>query len=814
MWKNYIKIAFRYLWQTKISSTIHIGGLSIAMAAAVLILLWSQNELRFDNYYPDADRIYLRTDYDTIKAEYLFGGISQYPAFEVIQEKVPEIEQMAKAGINLGRKVLEINGHQFKEQNALIVGKDWMDMFDYKVHQGSMDYFFNNPRTVILTRSKAAKYFGDLPPLQQTLYIDSIPYTIAAIIEDIPANSSFQQDVLVSNSIYNERKADFENTKQWGIYSQLLFLKLYQGAPIEEAEKKITEIIANNRPKWMANSPRRSRLVALTDLHFETGILDQIIPHGNTLNLWVFSILAILLLGVASVNFVNLSIARIGTRLKEIGIRKIVGASKHHLFIQVMVETFLSITMATAITLLLAILVLPEFNAFAERNLVLNLLNPQILWLILGIVTVVLILTGLYPALVLATLKPIGLLKNQVLTGISRQGFRKALVTGQLVFTVVLLVGIVTIHYQFAFIQQQTESYQKEQVFRLHVPLPLGFGAGDKEAKERHWTRVNSIKTSLLANSAIQSVSQVNGTSMVDDKRKQPVDISKSGYPKSQEPVDAVMIWADEDYAELANLTLVSGRWFETENNTDINNLIINETAVKIFGLKEPVVGTSFSTISYRTGSEEMGSIIGVVKDYHHKSLHEKIDPVVFSLDPYGGSSYLVKVNAGNATQALDHAKNVWNKFTPEQPFEYTFLDEEFDRLYKEDRRALTLSMTFGGLSILLSSLGLLGMISVSVQQRTKEIGIRKIMGANVTVILALLSKDFIKLVLVAIIIASPIAWFVMDRWLENFAYRIEMDWWMFAVAGLVAVVIALVTLSFQTLRAAVANPVEALRSE
>ncbi|WP_162415919.1 ABC transporter permease [Cyclobacterium roseum] len=416
MVKNFFKIAFRYLWQTKISSTIHIGGLAIAMAAAVLILLWSQNELRFDNYYPDAERIYLRADYDTIKAEYPFGGTSQYPAFEAIQEKVPEIEQMAMAGINVGRKVLEINGHQFKEPNALIVGKDWIDMFDYKVHRGSMDYFFNNPRSVILTRSKAAKYFGDLPPLQQTLYIDSIPYTVAAIIEDIPANSSFQQDVLVSNSFYNERKGDSDDTKSWGIFSQLMFIKLYQGASVKEAEKKISEIITNNRPKWMADSPRKSKLVALTDLHFDRDLLDQTIPHGNTLNLWVFSILAILLLGVASVNFVNLSIARIGTRLKEIGIRKIVGASKHHLFVQVMVETFLSIIMAAGVTLLLVLLVLPEFNAFVERNLVLNLMNPHVLLLILGIVVLVFILTSLYPAMVLATLKPIGLLKNQVLT--------------------------------------------------------------------------------------------------------------------------------------------------------------------------------------------------------------------------------------------------------------------------------------------------------------------------------------------------------------------------------------------------------------
>ncbi|WP_439482740.1 FtsX-like permease family protein [Cyclobacterium plantarum] len=814
MLKNYFKVAFRYLWQTKISALIHIGGLAVAMAAAVLILLWSQNELRFDNFYPDADRIYLRTDYDTIKAAYPFSGKSQYPAFKAIQENVPEIEQMAMAGHSLGRKILEINGRQFKEPNALIVGKDWVDMFDYKVHQGSLDYFFNHPRSVILTRSKSAQYFGDLPPLQQTLYIDSIPYSIAAIIEDIPANSSFQQDVLVSNSIYKETKEGIENTASWGMYTQLLFLKLHRGASLEEAEQKIAEIIAGNRPPWMADSPRRTKLVALKDLHFETGLLDQIIPHGNTLNLWVFSILAVLLLAVGSVNFVNLAIARIGIRLREIGIRKIVGASKNQLFAQVMVETFLSVIMATGITLLLAFLILPEFNQFTERNLILNLMDQQIILLILGVVALVLILTGLYPALVLTTLKPIGLLKNQVLNGISRQGFRKALVTGQLVFTIVMLIGIVTIHYQFTFIQRQTDTYQKNQVFKLDVPLPFGFDWNDKEVKNSYKSRVSSIKTRLLANSAIQSVSQVNGTSILDDNRKHPVSISWSGYPDPQEPVDAVMIWADEDYDELANLALASGRWFNDENEADSYNFIINETAVKTFGLQEPVVGTSFSTMSFQTGSEQKGSIIGVVKDYHHKSLHEKIDPIVFSLDLLGAANYLVKVKAGNSTQALEHAKAVWNEFTPEQPFDYSFLDEEFDRLYKDDRKALTLSLVFGGLSILLSSLGLLGMISVSIQQRTKEIGIRKVMGANVTGIMALLSRDLIKLILISFAIASPIAWYGMNRWLENFAYRINMNWWIFAGAAVITVLITVLTVSSQTLRATLKNPVESLRTE
>jgi putative ABC transport system permease protein len=375
----------------------------------------------------------------------------------------------------------------------------------------------------------------------------------------------------------------------------------------------------------------------------------------------------------------------------------------------------------------------------------------------------------------------------------------------------IMCVGVVIIHRQFNFIQQQTEGYQKDQVFRLNFSFPLGFAANDEEALSLHASRVNSVKSSLLASSSIQLVSQVNGASIVDDRRKHPVNIPWAGYPEQQEPTDAVIIWADENYAELAKLTLVSGRWFDPSNATDKYNIVLNETAVKAFGLEEPIVGTSFSK---GIMSDQGGIVIGVIKDYHHKSLHEKIDPILVALDPFAAPSYLVKANAGSVTPALDHARKVWNEFSPEQPFQYTFLDEEFDRLYKDDRKALTLSMTFGGLSILLSCLGLLGMVTVSVLQRTKEIGIRKVLGASEAGLAQMLSADFLKLVVVAILIASPIAWYAMNRWLADFAYRIDIEWWMFATAGLVAVGIALLTVSFQAVKAAVANPVESLRSE
>lgn len=545
--------------------------------------------------------------------------------------------------------MFEINGNRFKEPNALVVDDNWLDLFGYKIIEGSLDDFSSHPRSVILTQSKAIQYFGNAVALQQTLHIDSVAYTVVAVIEDIPPYSSFQQDVLISHVAFNEKDKSLLET--WGYYSQLLFIKLSPGASVEQVEKKISRIFSDNQP-WMVNSPP-SRLVPLSDLHVEKDLLDQIISHGNSRNIWVFTILAMLLLAVASVNFVNLSLARIGFRMKEIGIRKTIGASKYQLFNQVMAETSLSVITAAIIALLLVVLLLPTFNVFVERDLVLDLLDPQIASIILGTVLLVLIMTGLYPALALSTLGPVSLLKNEALAGFSRQRFRKVLVTGQLAFTMIMCVGVVIIHRQFNFIQQQTEGYQKDQVFRLNFSFPLGFAANDEDALSLHTSRVNSVKSSLHASSSIQLVSQVNGASIVDDRQKHPVNIPWAGYPEQQEPTDAVIIWADENYAELANLTLVSGRWFDPSNAADKYNFVLNETAVKAFGLEEPVVGTSFSK---GIMSDQGGIVIGVIKDYHHKSLHEKIDPILFTLDPFAAPSYLVKANAGSVTPALDHA--------------------------------------------------------------------------------------------------------------------------------------------------------------
>lgn len=809
MIKNYVKIAWRTLLQNKGISLLNIGGLAIAMAGAILILLWVQNELRFDNYHKDANRINLLVQYHAEKEAYL--SETPFPAYEAIQESIPEVEVLAMAQPSLwSENIFEVNGNRFKETQALFVDSNWTKIFTYKVLKGSLSDFTHHGNKVIISESKAKKYFGSLPPLDQTIYIDSIPYAVAAVIKDIPANSSIQQDVLIPNSTLLKNEKTRSQLEYWGYYSQLLFVKFLANSDLQQAAEKIDELFLKNQ-EWNKEASMKSQFIPLLDLHFKQELAGKFIKHGSVQSIRIFTLLAILLLVTASINFVNLSIARISLRMKEIGIRKIVGAAKRQLFIQVMVETILSIILSIGFALLLTIIILPYFNAFTERHFVFSLFDGHIALLVLSVFILALSLTGPYPAWILAMLKPIGLLREHTSGILSRQGFRKVLVVVQLTLAVVMLISIMTIYNQFSFIQQQVAGYQKDQVFKIITPPPsYNIYAYDRKAVDRYTNGLVSLKTSLLSSSAIQSVSRVNGVSMIDDKRAGPSGLSWIGYPEMEKEPDAIQLWVDEDYGQTSNLHLESGRWFDSSNVSDKNNIILNETAVKAYGLKEPVIGTMFSGGINGTS----GIVIGIVKDFHHKSLREKIDPVIISIDPFMAATFIIRAHTGSVKKALDDVQAIWASRYPSHPFEYTFLDEEFDKLYKDDRKALSFSFVFGGLSILISCLGMLGMVMVTTQQRTKEIGVRKVLGASVSSIVTLLSNDFIKLVLIAIIIASPVAWWAMNTWLKDFAYRIDVEWWMFTLAGILAITIALITVSFQTIKAARANPVDSLRDE
>lgn len=788
----------------------NISGLAVAMSAAIMILMWVQNERSYDSYHEDADQIHLLAVMDTVRTDMGYGISTPYVAIEVIKQSVPGIQMIAFASPGGYQQwVFEVNGHKFEEKNSLLVDSNWTKLFDYRILEGSISAFEQTPHSVLITESKAKQYFGRLPALAQTILIDSVPHQVAGVIADIPANSSFQQDILISNDLIKRDPGDLSH---WGYLSQLVFAKLSPGADKVDLESRITNVFHENQPANFGTS-RIRQLLPIKDLHYQEALDNPMIPKGNPENIRIFTLLAVLLLITASVNFVNLSIARVGTRLKEIGIRKIIGAAKRQLFTQVISETALSVMFAALLAVILTVVALPYFNNFTERQFTLNPSNLQ-LWLLLGsIFGTVLLLTGVYPALVLIRLKPIGLLKNQSLAGMSRLGFRRVLVATQLALAIFMLVSVLVIHRQFTFIQQEVAGYQKEQIFKVIAP-PTGepLFMNDREAVSRNVSRLQTIKNDLMASSAVMAVSKVNGVSMLNDGRAQPSGIKWEGHEPQESAPNMVNLWVDEDYLKVSGLKMKAGRWFDPANSSDQYNIILNETAVREFGLEEPVIGLTYSGgIPNNAGR---GTVIGVVEDFYHKNLREKIDPVVISLDPFMAPLYLVKAHAGQVGKAIADTEAIWKSRFPAHPFTYVFLDEEFDRVYKEDRKALTFTMVFGGLSILIACLGLLGMVISSTQLRVKEIGIRKVLGASVQGITALLGKDFVQLVLIAVVIATPAAWWAMDRWLQNYAYRIDLEWWMFAGAGLLVLVIALLTVSAQAVKAAVANPVDSLRDE
>ncbi|HWK58852.1 MAG TPA: ABC transporter permease [Parapedobacter sp.] len=808
MIKNYFSIAFRSLYRNILPNVINIGGLAVALSVVVLILLWVQHERSYNSVNSDADHIFLLTEFNSGSGEY--SESAPYAASQAIKSEIPEVERVAVAfpGSYMDL-VFALDDKRFFERDLLFIDSNWINLLDYRITAGSFDRLRTEPNVIAISESKAEHYFGREPAVGKTIVVDSIPTTVVAVFADVPANSTFHQGVLLPHQDLL-KKTYFQNyTDEWGAYIPYVIIKPHRNADPAVIASKITPIFAKNQP-YKEEGEFHHHLVPLSGIHLG-GFQFSTLPQGNKQSIVIFSALAFLLLLTASVNFVNLSIARMTTRHKEIGIRKVSGAAKWQLFNQIMTETLVTVLISSVVTLLLVVLLLPHFNRYFETSLVFSLADVETLVLLAATFVVVMLLTGVYPALLTGKASPLNLFKGRVLEHSDNRRFREMLMVGQMVLAVAMVVAVIVIHRQFKYIQLATEAYQMDQVFIFQRKTNTGEVIYPGSPEQANYLRgVNTLKEELLRNSSIKAVTRVNGASLIDNPRSMGVEHEWIGYPKKGNLPKAVRLWVDHDYLDLADIELVAGRWFDDNNVSDQNNIIINETAINAFGLNEPVVGTTFDVLGMY-----QGTIIGVVKDFHHASLHQPIEPVIIELDQHAmGGKFMVEAQDGRVAEALAVTEAAWKRQYPDKPFEYTFLDEEFDRLYKSDRKALVFSMVFAAMSLLISALGILAMAMFVTQQRVKEVGIRKVLGASVSEIVALLSRDFVKLVFLAILIATPIAWWAMTKWLEDFAYRIDIQWWMFATAGLVAMVIALLTVSWQAIRAAVANPVDSLRDE
>lgn len=791
MIKNYLKTAWRNLLKNKVTSSINIVGLATGMTAAVLILIWVQNEMNFDNYHPQAESIYrLTTKVD--KGNWIWESTPLLLA-DAAKKEIPEIELMARLN-DSNSPVFNINGTLVYEQKCAYVDGGWFSIFHYDFIEGNATSFGNDLYSVILTASESVKYFGNREALNATIRINNKDYLVKGIVTDAPSNSSFQYNAFLPLGALLTNKELRENDEQWSNANYITFAKLKPTVSPMVTAKKLTAVLQKNS----GDNEGYISLVSLKDMHFETEPQSSSFIHGNKTTVYIFSALAFLLLLVACINYVNLTTAKASLRAKEVSIRKMIGAKRKHLFYQFIAESLLVSFLSLVVTLLLIHFSLPAFNSLTGKLFILPLASISI-WRIIGITLfVAFILNSIYPALLLSSFKPLNVFRGLTVLKVKDTYFRKGLVIVQFTISVMLIAGTIIIYRQMQFVQQTNPGYNREQV--LSFPLPANVENDKKELL------MQAIKQDLLAQNSIQSITLANQT-VVNIGSMSTGSADWNGRDAAYNPKIA-QLSTDADFQKTMQLQMKEGRWFRQGDVADKNNVVLNETAVSDLKIQKPVIGQRF-TFKGRTGQ-----IIGVAKDFHYKSMHDKTGPLIAFNDPQWYRFFMVRTSPRNASQALQVVQNTWKKFLPGSPLEYNFLDDAFNDLYKEDQQMSFLIFVFAIIAILISALGLFGLAAFTAEQRTKEIGIRKVLGATVTNITALLSKEFLMLVCIAILIASPIAFWGMNEWIQNFAYRIDISWWMFGVAGLLAIAIALVTVSFQAVKAAIANPVKSLRTE
>jgi putative ABC transport system permease protein len=796
-----LKNTWRNIKKQRVTSIINISGLAIGMAAAVLIFLWVQNELTYDNYHSGSDRIYRVKNYLKVSSgETWIWENSPLLLAEEVKKHVPEVEVATKVmPVFWGALHLKVNNQIFAEPACAYIDEHWFDVFRYKFLEGSAGSFNQHPFSMILTESKAKSFFGKGQALGKIVSIDSVPYTVKGIIQDNPLNSSFQFDVLMPVASKLTTPADKKNESNWGNFNYLTFLRLAPGASTKTVAQKTKAVLRKERDK----DNLQTGLIPLSNIHFESNLQGSALQHGNRNTVYVFTILGFLILLIACINYVNLTTAKASLRMKEVSIKKIVGAERKHLLLQFIGESALMSFLSLVISLVLIVILLPVFNRLTDKNFALDFTSPMLWYITGGALISGILLTSIYPAIVLSSFKPIQIFRGQGFLRVRDSALRKALVVLQFTFSIALIIGVLVVTRQLDYIQKQDNGYYRSQVMSFSVSWKLMNSVG----YEKGASMLQSMKQSLLAHSSIDEVSVMNKNSIVNMKDLNAGSTDWDGRDPEFNPSIAYFR-VDEDFKNIVSLQIVKGRWFERGATNDQHNVLLNETAVKELGIREPVIGQRFYS------SRDSGVIIGVVKDFHYRSMHDKIMPMVIKKTDLYSSNFLIKTAPGQLAAAATVTKKIWEQFWPGEILTFNYLDEEFDKLYQSDRKASLLVNLFATIAVIISCLGLFGLAAFTAERRTKEIGIRKVLGAGVPGIVQLLSREFVILVAIAFVLASPVAWYGMNAWLQDFAYRIDISWWIFAIAGISSITIALVTVCFQAIKAALANPVKSLRTE
>lgn len=800
---NHLRVSWRRLWKNRTESFIHLAGLSIGMAAAVLIMLWVQNEWSYDNYHPKADQLYRVTSSVPITPEETWvWETSPYALAEKAAAEVPAIEELALLSpATYNTPILRIQGRPIKEKKAAYVSSTWFRLFQYEFTAGSPVSFFSAPFSLLLTESAALRYFGNSNPIDQLVQIDTVTYQVRAIVKDAPSHSSFQYDVLMPLDALRSSPEKRKNDAQWGNFSYISFVRTRTGSTPRQVTSQLNRLLN----QYKKDNKVTTSLLPIRELHFDNRVQSSSFVTGNRQSVYVFAILASLLVVVACINYVNLTTARASLRGREVSIRKIVGAPRASLFGQFITETVLTTLLAGLLTGILVQLSLPFFNDITGQQFKAPFTFPQFWLLITGTLATVTVLSGFYPALLLSSFHPLSLFKGRNLLRLKDVSLRKILVTTQFAVSTMLIAATLIIFAQLKYIQRQHSQFNREQVFSFVLPYTALAPLLEDTDKSRSFHQ--ALRTELEAVPGIQMVASGN-ESILDIRNQSSGNANWAGRPGDYHP-SMVRLAADASVPALFGLRLKEGRWFRQNDAYDLqHNFILNETAIQQFKIQQPVIGQWF------TFNGDSGQIIGVMKDFHFRSLHEKVSPLVYHLGDNGTLHYYVKVAPQQAAAVLNRTEKIWSRVVPGHPFEYSFLDESFDKLYRAERKTSLLMTAFAGIALFISCLGLLGLAAFTMQRRFKEIGIRKVLGASVRSIMVLLSREFFILVVIAIVVATPVAWWVMEHWLQDFAYRISIGANTFLLAGASVALVTLLIVGLYGLRAALVNPASSLRNE
>jgi len=825
MFKNYMFIAFRNLLKHKGFSLLNIFGLAIGMAVFLLIAQYVKFEKSYESFLPNAENIYRVALERYQNGELIIASAENVPAVgPALKEELPEVEEYARM-YNMGYKnnVIITNENAlpapiaFKHKKFLYADASFLSMMGYKMVLGDAATALTQPKQAVISETTAAKYFGENwrrgNLIGQSLRMQDDDYNdetveITGVFKNLPQNTHLKFDVLFSyETLYtrwDEAKSRYHTA--WGRNDMYTFIKLQPGTNPDLLAAKFSPIVAKNNPDLVENNREDIlTLQPITDIHLTSDLAEEPEPNGNARMVLFLSVIGILVLIIAWINYVNLATARAMERAREVGIRKVSGAVKSQLVSQFLIESGLVNLLAMLLAISLFLGSLSFFNQLTSQNITFSVLfQPWSIGLLGSIWAIGTFLSGLYPAWVLSAFQPVKVLKGQFKNTNSGIWLRKGLVVLQFSASIALIVGTLIIYRQLNHMLNQDIGMNIDQVMVVERP---GISPRDRQARN---SSIDVFRAEIAKKPEIKGIS--SSMTIPGKQREYKATIRKYGSPEKDAKTIRINSM-DYHFLNVFEMELLAGRAFSGEFPSDQDtSCIITESAVRVLGYDNPeaAIGKTLTIPNFRWNP----IIVGVVNDYHQVSLKKAIEPILFHCSPYSGEYYSMRVSTNNISQTIEHARQSWETAFPGNPFDFFFLDDYFNNQYQNEKKFSRLALVFALLAVLVGCLGLFGLSGYTIAQRTKEIGVRKILGASTMGIITLLSKDILKLVVISILIATPLAWWTMDNWLQDFAYRTNIEWWIFVVAGIIAVLVAFITISFQSIKAAIANPIDSLKIE